>query len=108
MQTPIRRNHACREGARYGSHYPHLASEIREATRQEAAQAGVELVDEDITIIPEPPPGALPADPAVAQPGQPIEVRVEYDHPMLMTGMLGLHTMTLRLRASMIVFGQDA
>ena len=99
---------ACREGARYASHFPHLASGILEATKQEAVLAGVELEDENIIIIPEPPPGALPDDPAVAQPGQSIEVRVEFDESMLMGSMLGFGSITLRARAEMVVFGQDS
>lgn len=99
---------ACREGARYASHFPHLGSGIREATKQEAAQAGVMLEDDDISVIPEPPTGATPTTPGVAQPGESIEVRIEFDESMIMSSMVGFEIMTLRTRAAMVVFGQDA
>ena len=98
---------ACREGARYASHFPHLASGILEATKQEAVLAGVELEDKNIIIIPEP-LVEDPTDPSVAQPGQSIEVRVEFDESMLMGSMLGFGSITLRARAEMVVFGQDS
>ncbi len=107
LNTYIIITNACREGVRYASHFPHLASGIREATKQEAAEAGLELEDDNITIIPDPPDGALPSDPLVAQPGDSIEVRIEYDEPVILTGMVGLTSITLRARAEMIVFGQD-
>ena len=97
---------AGREGVRYASHFPHYGDGIREATRLEAADSGLALEDEDITIIPEPPDGALPEDPAVAQPGESIEVRIEFDLSEYMTGVFGFEPV-VRTRAEMIVFGQD-
>ena len=97
---------AGREGVRYASHFPHLGDQIREATIQEAAQSGLVLEDEDITVIPEPPGGALPDDLGVAQPGDTIEVQIQYDLSEYMTGVFGFLPM-VRTRAEMVVFGQD-
>ena len=63
---------AAREGARYASHVPHLTSGIRAATRDEAANSGITLADDQITIDPDP-----AGFPAAA--GSPVRVEVEYD-----------------------------
>ena len=98
---------SAREGARYASHFPHLPGRIREATKDEAAYSGVTLEDAEIIIDPEAPLGALPGDPGVAQPGQPIRVSIEHGLPTIMGGLLGTDSFTLRTRTEMVVFGLD-
>jgi len=98
---------AAREGARYASHFPHFAAGIRQATRDEAANAGVILADANILIAPEPSAGALPGDISVAQPGESIIVSVEFDVPMMVSGIIGLTTVTIRTKTEMVVFGLD-
>lgn len=87
---------AAREGARYASRYPHLPDQIRAATIREAADSGVTLAGGDITIV------GLNAGP-----GSPIEVRVEYQFPTIMGGLIGLEDLTLRSRTQMVIFGGD-
>ena len=98
---------AAREGARYASHFPHLAAGIRQATKDETANSGVTLQDANIFIDPEPPAGALPGDPGVARQGRRIKVSVELQVPMIMGGLLGGGNITLRAMADMVVFGPD-
>ena len=98
---------AAREGARYGSHFPHLASGIREATKREAGGSSVALVDTDVLITPEPAAGASPGDVGVARPGESIWVGVEYDYDTIMGGFVGMESLTLRSAAVMVVFGHD-
>jgi Flp pilus assembly protein TadG len=98
---------AAREGARYASHFPHLPAQIRQATKDEAAQSGIPLLDSNILINPEAPLGATPGDVGVAQPGQPIQVSIEYGVPTIMSGMLGTANLTIRTRTEMVVFGLD-
>jgi Flp pilus assembly protein TadG len=98
---------ACREGARYASHFPHYADGIRQATKDEAALAGVLLADTDILIDPEPPVGAYPSDDTVAQPGETIKVSVEFDVPTMVAGIVNLPSVTIRSRMEMVVFGLD-
>ena len=95
---------ASREGARYASHFPYRGPEIREATINEAAAGGIILVESDVLIDPDPPDGALPSDPAVAQPGDVIEVAVEYDYDTIIGVLFGLDTVTLRSGTRMVVF----
>jgi Flp pilus assembly pilin Flp len=97
---------AAREGARYGSMVPHLADRIRLAAKDEAAGSGIFLEDYNILIVPEPPPGALPGDPSVAQPGEPIWVGVEYHYKTMMVGVLGFDEFTLHGATQMVVMGQ--
>jgi hypothetical protein len=98
---------ATREGARYASHFPHYAEGTRQTVRQEVGGTGIDLQDTDIVIEPEAPDGALPSDPAVAQPGETIVVWVEYEMPTLLTGAIGLDRINVRTGTHMIVFGQD-
>ena len=87
---------ASREGARYASRYPHLPDQIRAAVIREAADSGVTLVDSNISIV-----GLYAAA------GLPIEVRVEYQFPTIMGGLIGIGDLTLRSRTQMVVFGGD-
>jgi Flp pilus assembly protein TadG len=96
---------ASREGARYASRFPWLADGIRQAAIDEAANSAVTLVGGNITISPEPPPGAMPGDPGVAQPGQTITVTVQYPFSTILGGAVGLGPLTLRSQTSMVVFG---
>lgn len=102
---------SAREGARYASHFPHYADGIRQATRDEAPVSDEFLEARDIHILilidPEPPPGALPDDVGVAQPGDNIQVGVECDIPTFIGGLVGRERMTLRTRTEMVVFGLD-
>ena len=98
---------ACREGARYGSHFPHLSAGIRQATKDEAAGSGVVLQDGNISIDPEAAAGADPDDYGVAQPGRRIRVSCELPFPTIMGGLFGLETITLRTMTDMYVFGMD-
>jgi hypothetical protein len=90
---------AAREGARYGSHFPHLATGIRDTAKQEAVGSAVVLDDTDILITPEPP--------AEASPGESIWVGVEYNYDTIMGGFVGMENLTLRSAAVMVVFGQN-
>jgi len=87
---------ASREGARYGSHFPHLEEGIKQAAIQEAANSGLTLAPGDITVI-----GLN------APPGAPIEVRIAYHFDTIMGGITGIGNITLRSRTEMIVFGQN-
>jgi hypothetical protein len=107
FQTYIIITNAAREGARYGSHFPHLAQGIRDAAKNEAADSNVVLEDADISIVPEPPPGASPGDPGVAEPGEAIWVGVEYQFETGMASILGFGVVTLRSATEMVVFGHD-
>jgi hypothetical protein len=98
---------AAREGARYATQCPHMAANIRQRVKDEAAGSGVLLEDANIIIIPEPPPGAGPGDPGVAQPGEPIWVGVEYRFKTIMVGVLGFDEFTLHSATEMVVIGQD-
>ena len=122
FHTYIVITNAAREGARYASHFPHLADGIRDAVISEAAASGVTLQDGNIVIKVRdvdgalvdyaPPPGSLPEDPDVAQSGEPIFVGVEFDFQtiigdleMITIGTTGLGSFTLRSGTAMIVFG---
>lgn len=87
---------AAREGARYASHFPDLEDGIRQATIQEAAGGGVVLAAGNVSVV------GLHADP-----GQTIEVRVEYVFNTMMGELTGLGGITLRSATRMIVFGAD-
>jgi len=87
---------ASREGARCGSHFPHLPDDIKGAAIQEAANSGVTLLPGHITVI-----GLN------APPGAPIEVVVEYQFATILGGITGVGNLTLRSSTEMIVFGLD-
>jgi hypothetical protein len=93
---------AAREGARYASHFPHLADEIRDAVRLEAAGNGVALADDDISINPEPSAGPP------AQSGDAIRVGVEFQFDTIMGGLIGIDNLTLRSATEMKVFGVES
>jgi hypothetical protein len=112
MKAYIVITNAAREGARYASHFPWYAIGIRDAVKQEAAEGGVALQDQDIIVVvrdsePEPLDGASPGDPGVAQSGEKITVGVEYDFTMSIGSMIGLDELTLRAATQMVVFGLD-
>jgi Flp pilus assembly protein TadG len=95
---------ASREGARYGSHFPHLEGRIKATTIGEAADSGITLTPADITVIPSPSSGV----PSIAGPGEPIRVTVEYQFATILGGIAGFDNLTLRSSTEMIVFGQDS
>lgn len=101
MNNYIIITNAAREGARYGSHFPHHAIGIREAVKQEAADNGITLQDSDISIDPDPDAG--PPAPS----GGTIWVGVEYSFDTIMGAMIGLDPLTLRSATIMRVFGLD-
>ncbi len=94
-------SNAAREGARYASHFPNDAGGIRVATKQEATDSGVTLLDTDILIDPDP-DGAGPAGP-----GSPVRVSIVYDFPTILGGIIGADELTLSNSVEMVVFGGD-
>ena len=89
---------ASREGARYASRFPRPQDEndIKQATKQEAADSGVALSDDDIVI-----------ENMGASSGGWIRVTVNYDFPTIMGGVIGVGNLTLRSSTEMVVFGLD-
>ncbi len=112
FHTYIVITNASREGARYASHFPWLASRIRDVTIDEAANSGVDLtaVGVVISIDPNPPetnPPPDPSDPGVAQPGNTITVGVEFPFHTILGGAEGLPELNLRTQTTMVVFGKN-
>ncbi len=89
---------AAREGARYGSKFPHYYAGIVDATTQEASNLGVTLTSSDISIAPMPTPAVR---------GTTITVTVTYSYTTLIGGVIGAPVIPLRTSTSMIVFGKD-
>ncbi len=98
---------AAREGARYGSHFPWKGNGIRDAAIAEAADSGLVLEYQNITVSPEPPPDGDPEDPGVALPGDPLAVYVEYNFDTMLGGFVGFDAIAVRAQCQMVVFGAD-
>jgi hypothetical protein len=84
---------AAREGARYGAFFPSQQSLIQDRTLQMALDGGVSLVRGNITVTRIPGAGSDEA------------IRVVVSHPveMLLGGIIGLNTLTVRSFAEMPV-----
>jgi Flp pilus assembly protein TadG len=93
---------AAREGARYGSLYPHLESGIQQAAVLEAAGSGVALSAADVTVSPSPSGRG-----GTAQPGTPVRVTVQTQVDTILAAILGMDSITMHSSTEMIVFGQD-
>ena len=87
---------AAREGARYASRFPEDQSGIENATIQEAANSGVTIEVDGITIT-----GLN------GEENDPIQVEIEYPLPMIIGGLIGLDELTLRSSTQMVIFGLD-
>ena len=85
---------ASREGARFGSRFPHYATGIIQATMWEATNSEVSLSPADVTIV-----GVSGAS------GTPIRVIVTYDFPTILGQIIGLPNLQLRSSTEMVIFG---
>jgi Flp pilus assembly protein TadG len=94
---------AAREGARYGSLYPHYCTGIQNAVKNEAALGHMNMDSCTITITPNACAGV------VAAPGTPIRVEVACPYQTVVGNLLGLSQPLTELRnaATMVVFGLD-
>jgi Flp pilus assembly protein TadG len=81
---------AAREGAHYVARNPNDLAGARQLVRQEAANAGITLNDNDIIIV-------LPSP---LQPGQPVTVQVRTQVPTIMARFLGLNYLTVGAKAT--------
>lgn len=96
FHTYIIITNAAREGARYASRFPAHQSGIEETVMQEAANSGVVLEAEDVTI-----------DGLDGVGGAPIRVTVAYDFDMILGAVVGADTLKLRSSTEMVIFGLD-
>ena len=89
-------NNAAREGARYGSLFPHDADGIVNAAKQGGADIGPLLGADDIDIEGLGAPG-----------GDTIRVTVTYQLPTIFGSIIGAPSLALRGSTAMVVFGMD-
>ncbi len=82
---------AAREGAYYGSLYPHDTSGISAQVMNEAQGSGIPIAAEDIAIS------------TTGANGTPVSVTVAYDFAFLTTYLFGGSPLTLQGRAEMMV-----
>jgi len=75
---------AAREGARYGTLHPTDLTGIRYWAKIEAQSGGITLQDAAITIT------------TTGAPGTPIQVDIDYELPVIMTGILGITTVPIQ------------
>ena len=88
---------ASREGARYGSRFPALTTQIRATVKTEASGAGVNLADADITI-------SFPDGPTS---GKRIIVSINHSMPTIFGGILGVGAIPMTTKTEMIIYGPD-
>ena len=85
---------AAREGARFGSRFPHYNTGIKVAAITEASGSGVDLSMGDISIA-----GLYGAA------GTPLRVTVIHDFPTILGQIIGLQNLELRSSTEMVIFG---
>jgi hypothetical protein len=88
---------AAREGARYGAFFPSQQSLIQDLTVQIALDGGVSLVRGNVTVTRIPGAGSDEA----------IRVAVSHSVEMLLGGIIGLNSLTVRSFAEMPVLDLD-
>lgn len=88
---------AAREGARYGAFFPSQQSLIQDRTLQMALDGGVSLVRSNVTVTRIPGAGSDEA----------IRVVVSHSVELLLGGIIGLNTLTVRSFAEMPVLDPD-
>jgi Flp pilus assembly protein TadG len=98
---------AAREGARFGSRIAHTDPSgggtdpddlVKSAVIQEAANSGVSLTYDNVSIQPE----GYGTD---RDSGEPLTVTVEYTFTTFIGGLIGLPEFTMRTETSMRIFG---
>ncbi len=89
LTVKIALTNAAREGAHYAAANPTDSAGIRQRVRQEAANAGVTLLDDsDIAITGSP------------SQGQPITVTVQTRVPTVMAGFIGMNELVVQAQAT--------
>jgi len=88
---------AAREGARYGAYFPSQQSLIQDRALQAAAEAGLSLTRSNITVTRIPGTGSDEA----------IRIVVSCSIDMVLGGIIGLDTLTIRSFAEMPVLDPD-
>jgi Flp pilus assembly protein TadG len=87
---------ATREAARYASHFPADETGIKQAAITEAADSGVQILQNEIDI-----------NGLGATSGAPIRVDITHDYPIVMAGIIGNNDVTIVSSTEMIIFGLD-
>lgn len=91
-------NNASREGARYASHFPDKTNLVISTTINEAADSGVTITSDMVTMT---------LGLTIDTKGVPVTVAVSYPFRPIFTRILGLTVITMTAQTQMVVFGYD-